>query len=102
MSALTVVSASAAPNVAAACTPQEIAALLVAHFRDYNEEFGRITRRAAEHFLSGDIAARERDAVARIELYEQRVGKALRALREAGAGAARPPSGKRRWRPMPS
>ncbi len=28
----------------------------MAHFRAYNEEFGRLTRRAAEHFLSGDGA----------------------------------------------
>jgi isocitrate dehydrogenase kinase/phosphatase len=55
----------------------------MAHFRSYNDEFGRITRRAAEHFLSGNSAARERDAVARIELYEQRVAEALRALRGA-------------------
>jgi isocitrate dehydrogenase kinase/phosphatase len=88
MNALAIVPAAAAPNAGAASTPQELAALLVAHFRDYNEEFGRITRRAAEHFLSGDAVARERDAVARIELYEQRVGKALRALRDLGAGSA--------------
>ena len=75
----------AAAPVATACTPQDAAALIAAHFRDYNDEFGRITRRAADHFLSGDAAARELDAVARIELYEQRVARTLRALQAAGA-----------------
>ena len=85
MSALAIVPTAVLPKAAAACTPQDAAALIMAHFRAYNEEFGRITRRAAEHFLSGDVVARERDAVARIELYEQCVAKALRALQEAGA-----------------
>ncbi len=67
------------------CSPQAAAELIAAQFRAYNEEFGRITRRAAAHFLSGDAAARERDAVARIELYEQCVARALAALRAAGA-----------------
>ena len=72
-----------AVSVRAGIAPGEAAALIVAHFRAYNDEFGRITRRAAEHFLSGDAVAREHDAVARIELYEQHVGQALRALRAA-------------------
>jgi len=72
-----------AVSVRAGIAPGEAAALIVAQFRAYNDEFGRITRRAAEHFLSGDAVAREHDAVARIELYEQHVGQALRALRAA-------------------
>ena len=72
-----------AVSAGAGIAPADAAALIVAHFRSYNDEFGRITRRAAEHFLSGDALARERDAVARIELYEQHVGQALRALRAA-------------------
>ena len=72
-----------APNLA----PQRAAELIAAQFRDYNEEFGRITRRAAAHFLSGDGNARERDAVARIELYEQRVARTLDAVHAAGASA---------------
>ncbi len=88
MNALAIV--ATAPAGAAACPAQDAAELIAAQFRSYNEEFGRITRRAAAHFLSGDGAARERDAVARIELYEQRVAQALAALRAAGAaGAAR-------------
>jgi hypothetical protein len=39
------------PKVATACTPQAAAALIATQFRAYNEEFGRITRRAADHFL---------------------------------------------------
>ena len=46
-----------AVSVRAGIAPREAAALIVAHFRAYNDEFGRITRRAAEHFLSGDAAA---------------------------------------------
>ena len=87
MSAVATLPTAAAPKGTAVATPREAAALIVAHFRAYNEEFGRITRRAAEHFLSGDSAARERDAVARIELYEQCVGQALRSLRAAGVGS---------------
>ncbi len=88
MSALALVTATpAVATHAAACAPQDAAALIAAQFRAYNEVFGAITRRAAAHFLSGDGAARERDAVARIELYEQHVAQALAALRAAGADA---------------
>lgn len=90
MRALATVPAAVAP-VATVCTPQDAAALIAAHFRDYNEEFGRITRRAADHFLSGDAAARELDAVARIELYEQRVAQTLRGLQTVGAGLGASP-----------
>jgi isocitrate dehydrogenase kinase/phosphatase len=86
MNALATRRLSEASTGAPATSPKDAAALLVAHFRAYNDEFGRITRRAAEHFLSGDAVARENDAVARIELYEQRVAQALRALRAANLG----------------
>ena len=88
MNAVVTLPAAAALRGVGAATPRDAAALIMAHFRSYNDEFGRITRRAAEHFLSGDIAARERDAVARIELYEQCVGLALSALRKAGIATA--------------
>ncbi len=89
MNAVAALEATAAVKPAGALAPPEAAAaLIMAQFRAYNDEFGRITRRAADHFLSGDAVARERDAVARIELYEQHVGLALRALRAAGATAA--------------
>ena len=57
-----------------------IAAVIAEHFRAYNEEFGRITRRAASHFAARDWRAAERDSVARIELYERCVGGCLAAL----------------------
>jgi isocitrate dehydrogenase kinase/phosphatase len=53
------------------------AAEIAEHFRLYNEEFGRITRRAAGHFLAEDWQAAQQDAVARIELYEQRVARCV-------------------------
>src|SRR5580704_6796557 len=56
------------------------AALLAEHFRLYNEEFGRITRRAALNFLAEDWHTAQLDAVARIELYEQRVARSVAAI----------------------
>ena len=86
MTALAIVNME--PASTARCSPQAAAELIAAQFRAYNEEFGRITRRAAAHFLSGDHVVRERDAVARIELYEQYVARALAALRAADADAS--------------
>jgi len=82
------VDAASAGKARAVLAAQAAAALIVAQFDRYNEEFSALTRRAAAHFLSGDTHARERDAVARIELYEQHVGHALRVLHAAGAPAA--------------
>jgi isocitrate dehydrogenase kinase/phosphatase len=83
----------AAGDAVAVLAADAAAALIAAQFDLYNQEFSAITRRAAAHFLSGDAHARERDAVARIELYELHVGHALRVLQEAGAPApgAAPP-----------
>jgi isocitrate dehydrogenase kinase/phosphatase len=53
------------------------AAQIAEHFRLYNEEFGRITRRAARNFLAEDWHAAQIDAVARIELYELRVARCV-------------------------
>jgi hypothetical protein len=55
---------SAATNDAV--TPKDHAALIAEHFRQYNEEFGRITRRAALNFLAEDWQKSQLDAVARI------------------------------------
>jgi isocitrate dehydrogenase kinase/phosphatase len=63
-------------------SPRETAADIAEHFRAYNEEFGRITRRAALNFLAEDWTAGQRDAVARIELYEQRVTRCVQSLSE--------------------
>jgi isocitrate dehydrogenase kinase/phosphatase len=54
-------------------TAKDHAVAIAEHFRQYNEEFGRITRRAALNFLAEDWQTAQLDAVARIELYEQRV-----------------------------
>ena len=56
------------------------AAEIAEHFRLYNEEFGRITRRAARNFLAADWHAAQLDAVERIELYEQRVARCVAAV----------------------
>ncbi len=57
-----------------------LAAQIAEHFRLYNEEFGRITRRAAAHFLAEDWQAAKFDSVARIELYEIRVARCVAAV----------------------
>src|ERR1700737_2397119 len=59
---------------------KEYAATIAEHFRSYNEEFGRITRRAALNFLAEDWQSAQLDAVARIELYEQRVARCVAAI----------------------
>jgi len=56
------------------------AGLIVEHFRAYNEEFGKITRRAALNFLAEDWQAAQNDAVLRIELYDERVTKCVSAV----------------------
>jgi isocitrate dehydrogenase kinase/phosphatase len=61
-------------------SPKDYAGAIAEHFRAYNEEFSRITRRAALNFLAEDWHAAQADAVARIELYEQRVSGCVRAL----------------------
>ncbi|HLW25270.1 MAG TPA: bifunctional isocitrate dehydrogenase kinase/phosphatase [Steroidobacteraceae bacterium] len=63
-------------------SPRDYATGIAEHFRAYNEEFGRITRRAALNFLAEDWPAGQRDAVARIELYEQRVTRCVLSLGE--------------------
>jgi isocitrate dehydrogenase kinase/phosphatase len=47
--------------------------VIAEHFRRYNDAFGTITRRASAHFLTRSWSAAQADAVARIDLYEQRV-----------------------------
>jgi isocitrate dehydrogenase kinase/phosphatase len=61
-------------------TAKDHAAVIAEHFRLYNEEFGRITRRAALNFLAEDWHTAQLDAVARIELYEQRVARGVAAV----------------------
>ncbi|MEA3109474.1 MAG: isocitrate dehydrogenase kinase/phosphatase [Gammaproteobacteria bacterium] len=61
-------------------TAKEHAAAIAEHFRSYNEEFGRITRRAALNFLAEDWQTAQSDAVTRIELYDLRVTRCVGAL----------------------
>jgi isocitrate dehydrogenase kinase/phosphatase len=61
-------------------TAKDHASLIAEHFRLYNEEFGRITRRAALNFLAEDWQTAQLDAVARIELYELRVARGVAAI----------------------
>jgi isocitrate dehydrogenase kinase/phosphatase len=56
---------------------QDLAESIAEHFHLYNEEFGRITRRAAANFLAEDWRSSQRDAIERIELYEQRVARCV-------------------------
>jgi isocitrate dehydrogenase kinase/phosphatase len=72
-------SAVAAPDTVSA---KDHAGTIAEHFRAYNEEFGRITRRAALNFLAEDWQSSQQDAVARIELYEQRVRRCVAAVAE--------------------
>ena len=76
------------------CAPQEAATTIAEHFSLYNEEFGRITRRAAEHFTHADWSAAQQDAVARIELYERRV---LQCAQSVGAQLGAERTGIARW-----
>jgi isocitrate dehydrogenase kinase/phosphatase len=66
-----------------AVTAKEHAAAIAEHFRSYNEEFGRITRRAALNFVAEDWHSAQLDAVARIELYDKRVTRCVTAVADA-------------------
>jgi len=70
-------SAAAARDTVSA---RDHAGSIAEHFRAYNEEFGRITRRAALNFLAEDWQSSQQDAVARIELYDQRVKRCVAAI----------------------
>src|ERR1700675_841375 len=72
--------AVAAPEAMVGTTAKDYAVSIAEHFRLYNEEFGRITRRAARNFLAADWHAAQLDAVERIELYEQRVARCVAAV----------------------
>jgi isocitrate dehydrogenase kinase/phosphatase len=64
-----------------ALSPLELASGLKKRFEDYNAEFTRITRRAAQHFMTKNWPAARTDAVQRIELYERHVTSAIEAVR---------------------
>lgn len=55
-------------------------ALLVDAFDDYNARFSDITRRAQRHFMTRDWAGQQRDASARIALYDQCIAETIDRL----------------------
>jgi isocitrate dehydrogenase kinase/phosphatase len=76
-------------DTAAISSPRECARQIVEAFARYNAEFRAITRRAPQRFDARDWKASQRDAVERIELYDQYVNQTIAALRLAlGAQAA--------------
>ena len=76
-------SADPSPSSAADCARH-----IVEAFGHYNAEFRAITRRAPQRFDARDWKGGQRDAVARIELYDRFVNQTIAELRESlGAGA---------------
>ncbi len=74
------VSKSAAEPGLLARPAASFAGYIAEQFKAYNDAFGRITRRAALHFLACDWRAAAQDSVARIELYEEHVAACVAAL----------------------
>ena len=58
----------------------DTAAVLVACFEEYNQEFRNITRRARRRFEEREWQLGQRDAVERIELYDRRVERCVAGL----------------------
>ena len=56
------------------------AAKILAAFDDYNAQFSAITRRARRRFMDREWKLGQRDAVERIELYDQRVERCIAEL----------------------
>jgi isocitrate dehydrogenase kinase/phosphatase len=61
-----------------------VARELVAAFLRYNDDFREVTRRAARCFAERDWQQNRRDAVKRIELYDNAVSRSLVALASRG------------------
>ena len=65
---------------------QECARAIFFGFDRYNENFGRITRRAREHFENRHWRGSRRDLAERIDLYEKSIRRIVASLRrELGA-----------------
>src|SRR6516162_3502031 len=76
-------------DTAVVSSPRECARHIVEAFARYNAEVRAITRRAPQRFDARDWKGSQRDAVERIELYDQFVNQTIAALRLAlGARAA--------------
>ena len=72
----------------ASAEAHKTAAMIVTAFEWYNAAFRRITRRAANRFDLCDWKSLQRDAVQRIELYEQHVSDAVEQVRTFQDGTA--------------
>jgi len=59
---------------------RDAAATIFRSFEDYNAKFGEITRRARRHFAEREWKLAQREAVERIELYDQRVASCIAGL----------------------
>lgn len=60
----------------------DIAAVIADAFISYNNDFRKITRRAKRRFETRDWPSNHTDAVERIELYEQSVGRTVTTVKE--------------------
>ena len=65
--------------------PGACAAVIVSAFINYNEDFRRITRRAKRRFETRDWSSNHKDAVERIELYENSVARTVSAVKGLAA-----------------
>ncbi len=68
--------------MAADASVEDAARLIVDGFTDYNASFSDITRRARRRFRQRDRAGMQRDAVARIELYDRMVAETISRLEQ--------------------
>lgn len=57
-------------------------ARLVLAFEDYNASFADITRRARRRFEQGDRAGMQRDAIARLNLYDEAINETIADLEQ--------------------
>jgi len=75
------------PRGSANVDPAEVAAVIVDAFINYNNDFRKITRRAKRRFETRDWSRNQKDAVERIELYENSVGRTVTAIKESMANS---------------
>jgi isocitrate dehydrogenase kinase/phosphatase len=60
----------------------EIAAAIASAFINYNNDFRKITRRAKRRFETRDWSRNQNDAVERIELYEESIGRTVSTVED--------------------
>ena len=66
--------------------PGACAAVIVSAFINYNNDFQRVTRRAKRRFETRDWSSNQKDAVERIELYDNSVARTVSVVRGMAAG----------------